>query len=52
MSSESVNKKKKKGFGEFWDRYSTISILIIMTLVFGIMRFSSFFTGSNMLKIL
>lgn len=44
--------KKRKTFGEFWDKYSTVSILAIMIFVFGVLRFNSFLTGGNMIKIL
>ncbi|ESL01671.1 D-allose transport system permease protein AlsC [Catonella morbi ATCC 51271] len=44
--------KRKKSFGDFWDKYSTISILVIMILVFGLLRYKSFLTSGNMLKIL
>lgn len=47
-----IKNTKCNSFGEFWDRYSTISILAIMVLVFGFLRFSSFMTANNMLKIL
>lgn len=43
---------KKFTFSDYWDRYSTITILVIMTLVFGVMRPSSFLTGGNLIKIL
>ena len=51
MSTKNVIKRKKT-FGDFWDKYSTISILAIMILVFGLLRYKSFLTGGNMLKIL
>ena len=48
---ESIEKKKFT-FGDYWDRYSTITILAAMIFVFGILRPSSFLTGSNLVKIM
>lgn len=43
--------KKKFTFTDYWDRYSTITILAIMIIVFGILRPESFLTSSNLIKI-
>ncbi len=42
---------KKFTFNDYWDRYSTITILVIMIVVFGILRPTSFLTGGNLIKI-
>jgi D-allose transport system permease protein len=44
--------KKKFTFSDYWDRYSTITILAIMIVVFGILRPSSFLTTGNLIKIM
>ncbi len=44
--------KKKFTFNDYWDRYSTITILVIMIAVFGALRPTSFLTGSNLIKIM
>lgn len=44
--------KKKFTFSDYWDRYSTITILAIMIIVFGILRPASFLTGGNLIKIM
>ena len=43
---------KKFSFGEYWDRYSTITILALMVAVFGVLRPASFLTGSNLVKVM
>ena len=42
---------KKFTFNDYWDRYSTITILVIMVVVFGVLRPSSFLTSGNLIKI-
>jgi D-allose transport system permease protein len=44
--------KKKFTFSDYWDRYSTITILAIMIVVFGILRPTSFLTTGNLVKIM
>jgi len=44
--------KKKFTFSDYWDRYSTITILAIMIVVFGALRPSSFLTTGNLVKIM
>ena len=44
--------KKAFTFSDYWDRYSTITILAIMIIVFGILRPTSFLTGGNLIKIM
>lgn len=44
--------KRKFTFSDYWDKYSTITILVIMIAVFGALRPSSFLTGSNLIKIM
>ena len=44
--------KKKFTFNDYWDRYSTITILALMIAVFGALRPTSFLTGSNLVKII
>lgn len=44
--------KKKFTFGDYWDRYSTITILVAMVLVFGVLEPSSFLIGDNLVKIM
>lgn len=44
--------KKKFTFNDYWDRYSTITILALMIAIFGALRPSSFLTGSNLVKII
>ena len=36
--------KKKFTFNDYWDKYSTITILALMVAVFGILRPGSFLT--------
>ena len=43
---------KKFTFSDYWDRYSTITILVIMVAVFGALRPNSFLTSSNLIKIM
>lgn len=44
--------KKKFTFGDYWDKYSTITILAAMICVFGVLRPASFLTGGNLVKIM
>lgn len=43
---------KKYTFSDYWDKYSTITILAIMIVVFGILRPASFLTGPNLVKVM
>ena len=47
-----MSQGKANKFAQFWDRYSTVSILCIMILVFGILRPKSFLTSANLMKII
>ena len=49
--SANMENKKKMTFGDFWDKYSTITILVIMIVVFGALRPSTFLQGNNLVKI-
>lgn len=44
-------KKNYLRFNEYWDKYSTLCILALMTLMFGLLEPTAFFTGSNLIKI-
>lgn len=43
---------KKFTFGDYWDRYSTVTILAAMILVFGALQPASFLTGDNLIKVM
>lgn len=47
-----TNEKKKYSFSDYWDRYSTITILALMIVVFGILRPTSFLMPANLVKIM
>ena len=47
-----MSQGKTNKFARFWDRYSTVSILCIMILVFGILRPKSYLTSDNLVKII
>ncbi len=51
MKTKTIEKKKFT-FSDYWDRYSTITILAIMIVVFGALRPSSFLTTGNLVKIM
>lgn len=42
---------KKLNFSLLWEKYSTIAILVLMVLVFGVLRPSTFLGTSNLIKI-
>ena len=44
--------KRSFTFSDYWDRYSTITILAIMVVVFGILRPTTFLTGGNLVKVM
>ncbi len=50
MQNNSASKTKMT-FSDFWDKYSTVSILILMVLVFGAMQPKAFLSGTNLVKI-
>lgn len=43
-----ATKKKKFNFATFWEKYSTVSILFIIIVLFGILETESFLTGKNL----
>jgi D-allose transport system permease protein len=43
--------KSKKTFSDYWSSYSTIAILILMVIVFGVLQPKAFLTGNNLIKI-
>lgn len=43
--------KNKKTFTDYWDRYSTIAIFVLMVAVFGILEPKAFLTSNNLIKI-
>lgn len=42
----------KKTFSDYWERYSTVAIMVLMVIVFGILRPDSFLSGRNLIKII
>ena len=46
------NVRKKKTFTDYWEKYSTVAILVLMVVVFGILEPQAFMTGSNFIKII
>lgn len=46
------NVRKKKTFTDYWEKYSTVAILVLMVCVFGILEPQAFMTGSNFIKII
>lgn len=48
-----MNKQRKTPitFREFWDKYSTVTIMLLMIVVFGVLRSSSFLKFDNLIKI-
>lgn len=43
--------KKKLNINAYWDKYSTVSILVIMVIVFGFLKPNIFLSSNNLLKI-
>ena len=43
--------KSKPTFQDFWDKYSTLAIMVLIVIVFGILRPTSFLKFDNLLKI-
>lgn len=43
--------KRRLSFTDFWEKYSTASILVLMVLVFGLLEPKAFLSGSNLVKI-
>lgn len=46
-----VSVKQKKSFSDYWEKYSTVAIAVLMVAVFGILQSGSFLTGNNLIKI-
>jgi D-allose transport system permease protein len=44
-------KKNTVTFQGFWDRYSTVTIMLLMVLIFGVLRPASFLKFENLIKI-
>lgn len=42
----------KKTFSDYWSKYSTVAILALMIVTFGILEPKAFLTGSNMIRII
>ncbi|MHC1772350.1 MAG: D-allose ABC transporter permease [Flexilinea sp.] len=47
-----INGKQPMTFNDYWSKYSTIAIMVLMVLVFGMMEPKAFLTGKNLLKII
>lgn len=43
--------RQKKTFSDYWGKYSTIAILILMIIIFGTLQPKAFLTGNNLIKI-
>ena len=43
--------KKKRDFSYYWDKYSTISILLLLLVVFSIIEPTAFMSSNNLIKI-
>jgi D-allose transport system permease protein len=48
-----MNKQRRMpiAFREFWDKYSTVTIMLLMIIIFGALRSSSFLKFDNLIKI-
>lgn len=44
--------KPKLTFNDYWDKYSTASILLLMVIIFGVMEPKAFLNGGNLVKII
>lgn len=44
--------KPKKTFSDYWSKYSTVLIMALMIVVFGILQPQAFMTGKNLIKII
>ena len=44
--------KQKKTFSDYWSRYSTVVIMVLMIIVFGILEPQAFMTSKNLVKII
>ena len=51
MDRTKLKVKKDISFSKYWDKYSTITILAIMVILFGILRPTSFLTSGNLIKV-
>lgn len=52
MAGEKTTAKKKFSFSAYWDKWSTVTILVVMIIIFGILRPTAFLTGNNLIKII
>ena len=43
---------KKMTFSDYWSRYSTVIIMVLMVIVFGILQPQAFMTAKNLIKII
>lgn len=43
---------QKKTFSDYWEKYSTVAIMVLMVIVFGILRPNSFLSTRNLIKII
>ena len=39
--------KSKKSFSDYWSKYSTVIIMVLMIGVFGVLQPQAFMTGKN-----
>lgn len=44
--------KSKKSFSDYWSKYSTVIIMVLMIAVFGVLQPQAFMTGKNLIKII
>lgn len=47
-----VRAKPKKTFSDYWSRYSTVIIMVLMVLVFGMLEPKAFMSAKNLVKII
>lgn len=43
--------RKPATFADFWDKFSTVTIMALMIIIFGILRPSSFLSSGNLVKV-
>ncbi len=48
----SAKPKPKKTFSDYWSRYSTVIIMVLMVIVFGILEPQAFMTSKNLIKVI
>lgn len=51
IAKSPVQTSKKMSFSDYWDKYSTVSILILMVLTFGMLEPRAFLNSANLIKI-